>query len=68
MASITDCDSLPERNQVAPQGESTQQLFPYNGIPINTLVMCLYRRDNKLKCVNILEHEADFLSVSVLVF
>ena len=39
-ALTTDYDSLPERNQVAPQGESTQQLFPYNGIAINTLVMC----------------------------
>ena len=40
MALMTDCDGLPERNQVAPQGESTQQLFSYNGIAINTLVMC----------------------------
>ena len=37
---ITDCDSLPERNQIAPQRESTQQLFSHNGIAINTLVMC----------------------------
>ena len=43
MALTTDCNSLPERNKVAPQGESTQQLFPYNGIAINTLVMCQYR-------------------------
>ena len=33
----TDCDSLPERNQVAPQGESIQQLFHIMVYPVTHL-------------------------------
>ena len=39
MALTTDCNSLPEKNQVA-RGESTQQPFPYNGIYLKLLYNC----------------------------